>query len=60
MKTPKKVKLLLDNAGFKAGDIADVIRKQGDGYLVNVPGRESTSCYAPYVWYNREFLGKAV
>ena len=55
-KTVKKVELLMDTCGFKKGDIADVIRKEGGGYVVNVPGRVSTSGYAPDVWYNKQFV----
>ena len=51
-----KVELLMDCSGYKKGDVAEVIQRKHDGYLVFVEGRESTSGHAPNVWYSEVFV----
>lgn len=49
---PKYVELLYSVAGFVKGDIAKVVRKEHDDYIVNVPNRTSISIFCPDVHYS--------
>lgn len=48
---PEYVELLVDNYGYKNGDIAKVVEERSSSYVVFAPNRVSDSCFTPNVRY---------